>query len=381
MRSLRPLLLLSFLIAPEILRAELPVLTIDKVLDTGAGGTQTRACVVLSQGRKLFLKGLGCDFQGYTRYANFESDILAAALFERLGVLCPAARMVRLGRPDPLENHLGPIVLAMEFVDTRFARGRIYHGFWPGRNFAALDEFLSMLLVDILISNTDRRGANFFVTVGYGEEEGDESPGSFRPIPIDNNSGFSSMVNYKYPTNHCGFLETYSGLGDQEVFKDLGTVHNVEIDAPLAGVVLGDEKLREALMVRAGEVVAALDDSFLDTIVADLPAEILPRDASVDPAEHRKLPAGVFEAFFGKMPSKLSGKALFAYRKAEIRRVLAWRRDHLVEALEGYFAWAAADPQMQELTKYRAEDEAQRDENQSPLAGRTGQRSQQSDGF
>lgn len=375
MRHLLVLLLLS----PSLLLADLPQLTIDKVIDTGAGGTQTRACVVLSGGRKLFLKALGGDFQGYSRYSNVESDILAAALFRKLGVLCPEARLVRLAEPNPLEERLGSTVLAMEFVDTRFARGRIYPGFWPGRRWAAVDEFLSMLLVDILISNTDRRGANFFVTVSYGEEEGNETPGSFRPVPIDNNSGFSSMVNYKYPTNHCGFLETYSGAGEGDVLQDLGTVHNIEIDAPLSGAILGDPELREALVNRAHEVVAALDDGFIGDLVASLPREILPRGITVDPEEYRKLPAKTFEAFFGKMGGKLSGNALFAYRQEEIRRVLTWRRDHLVEALEGYFEWAGKDPSMQELAKYRAEDEARHDDRQSPARKRS--RSGSSDGF
>lgn len=320
-------------------QAAVPVVQVTKLLDDSSGGSFTLAQVGVVDGKKVFLKSNRGSMRG-TRYSNFESDILARAIFKKLGIRCPDARVVRLGPGGPTSKWMGSVVLAMQYVDTRFTRGKVLMGHWPGARYARLAEFIDLALVDLIIGNGDRRGANFFVMVDYDDVEGERGkPGSFRPVPIDNNCGFASMVVWSFPTSQTNFLPTYSGVGKGEVLCDLGTLKNIALDSEVLHALLGDARMRPRLLARARELGAILTDEFFGAQVDALPAEILPRAIKVDASILDKMTKRDFEpsALFGPMTGTLEGKALFDYRKAELKRVFAWRRDHLAEALEQYF--------------------------------------------
>ncbi|MBI4861937.1 MAG: hypothetical protein HY815_17015, partial [Candidatus Riflebacteria bacterium] len=326
--------------------AGLPEVEDTKIFDDSAGGSFTVASQVQIDGKRVFLKSNRGSPRG-TRYANFEADILAHRLFEQVGIRCPEARMVRLASSPRtefgkrLDSWLGLDVLAMEFVNTRFTSGRVYHGGWPGDEKADTDRFIDLLLIDLLIGNADRRAANLFVGCRYTEKEGEESDGSFQPIPIDNNSGFGTMVVWRFPSSQMNFLETYDGVGSTEVMKDLGTIRNLVMDSEVHQVLLGQKRLRPRILVRASELRRRLHDGLVDGLVADLPREIIPRGVKVDPAEGEwlsKMSVPERRLLFGSLDRPIKGNELFEYRKDEIGRRFRWRRDHLEEALRAHFA-------------------------------------------
>lgn len=331
------------------LPAALPTVRVEGPVERGTGGSFTLAGVGRLEGRRTFFKS-SRGTRG-TRYANFESDVVARALFERVGVHAPRAALVHLDEASPLRADLGAVVLAMEFVSPRLAGGRLFHGHFPQAGQADLDEFADMLAVDVLIGNADRRGANFFVARRYGTAE--DEPGRARPIPIDNNAGLGTMVNWASPTSLTNFLPTYQGIGEMEVLRDLGTIRNIVHDAPTHRILLGLPEHRPVVRARAARVVARLDDAFLTQVAARLPREILPSGVVVDPAApelewlRSRLPAADLAALF-PMEAPLRGAALFEYRKREILETLRWRRDHLLEALEEYWQRFDTDPAEQE---------------------------------
>ncbi len=337
---------------PAAPRPKLPVEVVEKVRDEHSGGSFTRASTAVIGGKKVFLKSIRGSMRG-TRYANFESDLLATALFERFDLKVPGSRVLRLAPGSPLAKDLGSVVLAMEFVDSRFARGRVYNGHWPGREKADVDAFLRMLVLDLLIGNGDRRGANFFVIASYAETEKAERPGSLRPVPIDNNCGFGTMVPWSMPTSQVNFLKTYSGIGTGEVFKDLGTIANLVADSWEYQAMLDEVELHPRLLEIARDTVARLEDDFLESLVAGIPREVVPPRTAIDRPEWlAKLPEETVAALY-PMPEGLSGAELFEYRQREIRETLAWRRDHLLEALEPYLATRKTEVETRE-----AEDRA-----------------------
>lgn len=323
----------------------LPEVTVEIVRDEHAGGSFTRCAIGVVEGKKVFLKSSRGNPRG-TRYANFEADILAWKIFERLGMKCPGARVVRLVSGTALQRDLGRVVLAMDFVDTRWAGGRVYHGQWPGPERARSEEFVNMALVDVLMGNADRREANFFVMVSYDQKEGAEGPGSIRPVPIDNNCGFSSMVNWSMPSNQLNFVPSYKGLAPTEAFRDMGTIRNVVMDSLPLWTILGEPKLTKTLLAQAAKVCARLDDGFIDGIVDALPREILPDGVVLDPGVEwvKTLPESVQTALF-PFEQPLCGAKLWAHRVQELKCTLKWRRDQLPRALAAYLAWRATDPE------------------------------------
>jgi hypothetical protein len=321
--SFRIVLLLLFLAARTAVHAELPTVEISKIFEDSSGGSLTRASQVQINGKRVFLKSNKGSPSG-TRYANFESDILSKRIFERVGIRCPDARMVRIGSAPKLEyggtlgKYLGQDALAMEFVNTRFASGRVYSGGWPDGDKADVDLFIDLFVVDVIIGNADRRVPNLFVGVRYGEAEGKEGPGSHFPIPIDNNSGFGTLVVWNQPS-----------------------AQNIVLDSTVHRKIVTDTSLHERILKRASKLVALLDDAFIDEIVAELPREIIPRGLKVDPAEgewRSKFTASELKLLFGDQVKALSGQELFAHRKSELSRRFKWRRDHALAALAKFLA-------------------------------------------
>lgn len=334
----------ALFLALPLARADLPAVTVTRILDDSSGGSFTVASQVQIDGKRVFLKSNRGSMRG-TRYANFEADILAHALFERLGIRCPDARMVRIASAPVtefgrrLDRWLGRDVLAMEFVDTRFASGRVRMGLWPEDGTADLDRFIDLFLVDVVIGNADRRPPNLFVTNRYGT--GASRPGAFRPVPIDNNSGFGTMVVWTMPSSQMNFLETYDGVGKLEVMKDLGTIANIVLDSDVHRELLAKKELHPRILERAARLKATLTDAFFAAAVAALPREIIPRGVKVDPVSGEWLASfspAERALLFGPLDRPLSGQALFAFRQSELQRRFAWRRDHLEAALRAHLA-------------------------------------------
>lgn len=232
----------------------------------------------------------------------------------------------------------------MEFVNTRFTSGRVYRGVWPEGDRADVAKFIDLFLVDLIIGNADRRDANLFVGVRYGTNQDQEGPGSNFPIPIDNNSGFGSMVVYPSPSPQGNFLKTFDGVGKLDISGDLGTIRNIILDSHVHRTLVGRKDLRPRVLARAAQIGKLLDDAFIDGIVAELPREVIPRGVKMDPTAGAWLTdytAAQRELLFGGQQVALSGQELFRYRKQELSECFKWRRDHVAAALEKFFATEA----------------------------------------
>jgi hypothetical protein len=346
-RSILSALLVALFLASSLLAAPPRLVNIQRVIVPDAGGDYTRAMVVVIDGKTVFLKSLVCrQFQlarkrgarpeptDLTRYCNFEADILAHHLFNLVGVQSPAAAVVRLKKGSPAAEKLGEIVLSMEYVDSAFAHATVQEGYWPGKAMAAVDGFIGMALVDILMGNADRRDPNFFIAIG--------SDNLVRPIPIDNNAGFTTMLVWLIPSNLINFYPSYTGVGPEWPWEKAGTVANILFRGNeyhhVHEHVINDPELRPRIRTVAKTLATRLSDALLDRMLARLPPEIIPPVAMVDPQPTWLAAAGVAPGlFFGPANVPLFGQSLYEQRLREIRETLVYRRDHLLEALEAYW--------------------------------------------
>ena len=341
--------LLAFLLIVTCARAELPLMTPTRVIKgEDVGGDYTSAMIVEADGKQVFVKALGSklypdpDPKGgpphmvrLTRYGNFEADILAKELFTLADVLCPGARVVRLPADSEPARQLGQHVLAMEFVDSEFARGaEIQDGYWPGSDRADVDGFINMALVDIVMANADRRDPNYFCAK--------MRDGMIRPIPIDNNSGFCTFLTWTRASNLVNFWPSYDGIGQGWPWDMVGTIGNVVIRGGevhhVHERVLDDPRFRARALALARQLATRVTDAEVDRMCALVPPEVIPADVEVtyaaDLAAQLSVPA-VKKYVPDLQP--LKGSALFQRRMAEINAGLKWRRAHLVEALTRYF--------------------------------------------
>lgn len=307
---------------------------VESVVDEFSGGTQSRASVVKIEGEKKFLKSQ--EAHGYGRYANFEADLLGHDLFELIGIRSPEAEVVRLRPESPLREELGPVVLCMDYVDSEFAgHHKVAPGAWGLREGAVKDDYLKMTLVDILLGNADRRGANYFDVWN--------STGKIRPVPIDNNSGLGNLVNWKTATNHCNFIPSYSGAGETPGIRQGGTIANILMDTTLYSDILDEPDEQQRLLELAREFAGKLSDQKIAEFVDRLPPEIIPPNMKVDfKGLEKVLGPESLKLMANGATEGLSGDDLFEFRRQQIKETLAWRRDHLVQALEAFFA--AKDP-------------------------------------
>ena len=313
---------------------------VQKVVDQYAGGTQSQAAVVKIDGESKFLKSQRPHH--YARYANFESEILAHDLFEVAGIRSPEAEVVRLKPGTPLHKELGSVVLAMDFVDSEFAGHRkVAHGAWGLRDGADKTDYLKMTLVDIVMGNADRRDANYL--------DRWTSSGRVKPVPIDNNSGFGNLINWKIPTNHCNFVCSYDGAGDTPGLRQDGTIANILLDTMLHREILDEPHEQQQALDLAKEFVQALSDEKIEAMVEELPREIIPRGTKVNIEKlNQSLSPSTLSVLLNGASPEVSGQELFQLRKQQIKDTLAWRRDHLVEALQKFFA---ADQPVQQASE------------------------------
>lgn len=307
---------------------------VQRVVDEFAGGTQSVCAVAEVEGQLKFLKSQRPH--AHVRYANFESEILAHDLFEVAGIKAPEAEVVRLKKGSSLEDRLGRVVLAMDYVDSEFAgRQKVMGGAWGTRQGADTDDYRRMILVDILMGNADRRGANYL--------DRWTRQGEVKPVPIDNNSGFGNLLNWKVPTNHCNFINSYGGAGSTPGIRQNGTIANILMDTTLHQELLDEPAEQQRTLELAAELVSRLSDEKIDDMVENLPREIIPRGTRVRLDDVRAgLDGEGLNVLSNGVEDGLSGQNLFQFRKDQLRHTLRWRRDHLVEALQQFFA--AADP-------------------------------------
>jgi hypothetical protein len=199
-----------------------------------------------------------------------------------------------------------------------------------------------MLIVDLIIGNADRRGANYFVA---------KVDGKLTPIPVDNNCALLSGLTNTDVTNHCNFRKSFGKNRPIEWGKfdpaTLGSIGIIIADAPDYRALLADEEVRERLPAIVDELVAALDNRFFAGLVDALPVEIVPEEMVVEPWQQgrdlKKLDADWQEAFadaWAFVPKKgLSKRAdVFNARKKELKDVFAWRRDNVKATLLAYVA-------------------------------------------
>lgn len=320
--------------------AALPEVTLGRVLREGAGGSVTAAMTAELDGRPVFVKSRAGSQRGM-RYANLESDVLMHAVFARLSMRCPAARIVRLS-PQSTCRALGEVVQLMDFVDAGWARGKVFEGFWPTAELADVEAFAKLALVDIIAGNADRRQPNLFVRVSMGGKP------LHTPIPIDNNAGFGTMIPWFVASEHLNFVRAYDGLAKVPKLDELGTIRNIVRASPVHLALLGIPALAPRVYAALDATVKRLDDAWWGGVVDALPGEILPAGLAIDPVREMPdsaLPAGVTRAaFFGDLRAGMTHAQLLAARRRELKDVFAWRRDHLREALDRYLAWRRADP-------------------------------------
>ncbi len=307
---------------------------VEEVIDQYSGGTQSLASVARIDGETRFLRSQ--KSHGAGRYANFEADLLAGSVFDLVGLKAPATEVVRLQPGSPLRQQLGPVVLSMEYVNSDFAGHRkVAPGAWGLRENAVTDAYMKMTLTDILLGNADRRGANYL--------DRWTSQGRVYPVPIDNNSGLGNLVNQKTATNHCNFIPSYSGAGETPGLRQNGTIANILLDTTLHTQLLDEPHEQARMLELARDFVNQLTDERIEAMVEALPREIIPRGARVElEGLQQYLGPQTLVALANGARDGLAGRALYDFRKSQIKETLTWRRDHLVEALQDYFA--APDP-------------------------------------
>lgn len=322
--------------------AALPEVTLGRVLSERAGGSVTAAMTAELDGRPVFVKSRAGSQRGM-RYANLESDVLMHAVFTRLSVRCPAARIVRLSARSTCRDRLGEVVQLMDYVDATFAHGKVFEGFWPTAELADVEAFAKLALVDIIAGNADRRQPNLFVRVPVGGKP------LHTPIPIDNNAGFGTMIPWFVACEQLNFVRSYDGLARAPKLEELGTIRNIVRASPVHLALLGIPALEPRVFATLAEVVKRLDDAWWGGVVEALPDAMLPDGLAIDPAREMPdaaLPAGVTRAaFFGDLTAGMTHGELVAARKRELKGTFAWRRDHLREALRRYLAWRRVDPE------------------------------------
>jgi hypothetical protein len=307
---------------------------VEEVIDQYSGGTQSQASVAKVEGDVRFLKSQRPAQHG--RYANFESDLLAHDLFELVGIVAPEAEIVQLSDDSPLRQELGKTVLSLEFVDSEFANNQQVRGAgWGLLDGAELDDYLNMTLVDILTGNADRRGANYF--------ERWTSDGTVKPVPIDNNSGFGNLLNHAYPTNHANFIKSYDGVGKKHGLRQAGTIPNILLDTTLHYEIFDEPVERTRALELARKLTEKLTDEKIAAMVEKLPREIIPRGTKIDLSTFSYLEPETVKELANGATEDMSGARLFEFRKQQLKETLAWRRDHLVEALGGFLD-KIADP-------------------------------------
>ncbi len=301
---------------------------VTRVIKEHAGGTQSRASVAVVDGDTRFLKSQRPSRHGTS--PNFEADFLAHDLFEMVGIRAPEAELIRLSPAGPLTQDLGDVVLSTEFVDTEFTGGEKVRGIgWSVPEDAYQDAFFNMTLVDLVMGNADRRSANFFVQ---------KSERGLIPIPIDNDSGFGNLANQNCATNHCNFILSYDGAGSTPGLRQNGKVANHFIDTIFHRDLLDEPEERERILHLAGEFQKNLSDQKIEQMVERLPAEVIPEGAKVEYYLPETIDPTTAELLTNGATEGLAGAGLFAFRKAQLKKTLAWRRDHLVDALKDYFA-------------------------------------------
>jgi hypothetical protein len=339
-RNALSMLLLSASVA---LAAELPLLEPTRIVKEQIGGDYTSAMVVEAGGKKVMIKSLKSkpypeqDPRGgpprlvqLTRWGNFESDIVAKALFDLVGVQCPATRVVRLPKGHPAAQKLGEKVAAMEWVDSKFAKGEVEEGRWPGSQFADVDGFIHMALVDILIGNCDRREPNFFIVVGRD--------GIVRPIPIDNNSGLCTFLVWTRMSNLINFLPSLDGMGRGWPWDMIGKIDNVLARGGETHHVheklFNEARFTPRIVELAKALADKLTDAEIDKILATIPADIIPEGIQVTHSPELARDPMVAKLVGDMKP--LSGPALFTRRIAEIKLVLKARRTSLVKSVTAW---------------------------------------------
>lgn len=302
---------------------------IDEVVKKHAGGTQSVASVAVIDGETKFLKSSRPSMYG--RYANFEADILAHDLFEAVEIEAPDAEIVRLPASE-LRDYLGEEVLAIDFVDQEFVDGdRVGVGGWNAPKNADLDSYMKMVLLDFIMGNADRRGANYFNRYC--------ADGKARPVPIDNDSALGNLFTQKLPTNHMNFVQSYEVVGESRGARQNGTIANMLLDTMLHYELLDEAHEQKRCLELAQEMVKTLSDSRIDSLVERLPASVMPSDLDVSLKELKPhIDPATFEVVRNHTPDEISGEQAFAFRKSQLKQTLAWRRDNLVPALEKYFA-------------------------------------------
>jgi hypothetical protein len=288
--------------------ADLPAVTLGRVTSGHAGGAYTRAMTAELDGREVYAKSLTVRPNGM-RYANLEADVLAEAIFTRLGIRCPRARFVRMSDRSTCRE-LGDPLLIMESVDERFARGALAEGRWPGPRAADVDQFLTMALVDLIIGNSDRHRLNFFTCTPH-------RGGALRPIPIDNNLGFCTALTLTDRSRVLNFVASYDGTGAAAPDDLSGRIDNLMQLSPANEAALREPSLRARVLELTGIVVTALDDAWWHAQVDALPDEMIPGSIVDGEAARRHL---------------------LAARRAELKAVFAWRREHLKDALVRWLA-------------------------------------------
>jgi len=302
-------------------------LVVQKVIKQHAGGTQSQAAVAEVDGDVRFLKSARPSHYGSS--PNFESEFLAHDLFELVGIRAPEAEMINLQPHSPLYDELGPTVLSTEFVDEQFTQGaKPRRGGWGPPEGAAYDDFFRMVLVDMVIGNADRRGANYFTM---------ETNRGVVPIPIDNNSGFGNLSTQKVGTNHCNFIRSFDGAGEAPGLRRNGTIANLFIDTMLHHELLDEAHERARIVELAREFQHQLTDEKIEMMVDDLPRAVIPGETKVEYYLPEGLDPATKDLLANGAENGMSGDKLFSFRKNQLKGTLAWRRDNLVEALQTHF--------------------------------------------
>lgn len=243
---------------------------------------KSKPIVASRNGAKYVFKGnVPFVFRGTltTRHGNFEAELIANAIFKKLGMRVPNLYVVRVeGRRE--------LHLRIRFAGDRFTKGAKVKPLKTIRTDAPMDDEVMrwIQIVDLLIANMDRHGDNVLMFP--------DADGVYQPVPIDHNLAFlTSRISEQRGWLVQDIPPPGAALQDrrwQEVLQNVGDTYvskRWHSGADHWARLLRSPGATEHYLRQAAQVEALMTPGFIDQLIDDLPDEIM---ASVDAPERKR---------------------------------------------------------------------------------------------
>lgn len=305
-------------------------------------GSPTWFAEVQPDGTSRFLKAAGSGGLQAGGPANFEAELVAQQVLERLGILTPRVEVVRVeGRP-------GLFLLAERFDRPDFLRGRTLVSplSEPGAAVIDWEQVRRLALADLILGNWDRLPRNLrFVSEGASA-----APPRVRPLAYDHGvalltASVTRQRSHQLPLD--GSLAGPPALG--ESFRPWDYWKILQANGYFTAV-LGAKDAGPRLLQTATEVAGLLDDATLERLVRSIPDAAI---TGADPEARRREVLELLRARrdrsleLMRSASRSSPRALARYRDQvprPVRAALGLGPMEVPAFLEQVLARGAPDP-------------------------------------